>query len=187
MIEMGRPHIRRWRSCAPTESSDGRCGDQRLAGRRRGPDLCAAVRAGDEPRLPVQAQGGGRRSRRRHAPSAAQRNRSLSLQVVEHRLGHGGGGVRAARGRAHACPDLDRPGGARRRPRLPGGARRALLRLRARPSPVDRDRPGRGLAHLADADRRERRRSQVRLLARGDDRLRGASLSASACFWSSPT
>ena len=38
------------------------------------------------------------------------------------------------------------------RPRLPGGARRALLRLRARPSPVDRDRPGRGLARPADAD-----------------------------------
>ena len=40
---------------------------------------------------------------------------------------------------------------------------------------------------LADADRRRRRRSPLRLLPRGDDRLRGRSLSASACCWSSPT
>src|SRR5215203_5979838 len=49
-----------------------------------------------------------------------------------------------------------------------------FFRLRAGPSPVDRDRPGGGLAHVADADRRGwRRRSARRLLARGDDHLRG--------------
>ena len=89
-------------------------------------------------------------------------------------MGRGGGGVRLARGSAHARPYLDRASGARGRARLPRGARRALLRLRAGTSPVGRDRPGGGLAQPADADRRGRsRRSKLRLLPRGDDRLRG--------------
>ena len=42
-----------------------------------------------------------------------------------------------------------------------------------RTPPVDRDRPGRGLAQPADADRRRRGEGPLRLLPRGDDRLRG--------------
>ena len=95
-----------------------------------------------------------------NAPSAAERDRSLPLQVVELRLARGGGGLRAPRGRAHACSDLDRPAVL-----AAGLVFLAVLAERFFGFDLGRRQwigsAWSRLAELADADRRERRRGHA--------------------------
>ena len=66
-----------------------------------------------------------------------ERDGPVRLQVVDDRLRGGARRLGPARRRAGAGSDLARAGGDLRRPRVPGRARRPLVRLRARQARVD--------------------------------------------------
>jgi hypothetical protein len=68
------------------EDGQGRLRDRSFDVGHCGVRLCRSVGARDEPRLPVQAPRCRRGPRRGHAPSSAQRDRSVPLEVVDDRL-----------------------------------------------------------------------------------------------------
>ena len=96
------------------------------------------LRARDERRLSAQAARRGLGAVGACQAPAAKRRRPLPLQVVRAGLGGGGRRLGASRRRPRARAAVGRAGRARGRAGLPGRARRALLRLRPRTSPVDR-------------------------------------------------
>ena len=131
------------------------------------------VRARHEPELPLQAPGGRRGTRRRRPPSVAQRGRSLSLEVVDHRVVHRRRRVLRARRGAVAAAAVAGPGGAVRRVRPARRARRAILRIQPGPASMARREHGGGRARLAGCDGPLASRQQLELLGRGDAPLRG--------------
>ena len=154
---------------------DYHCVSRPAASRDPRTDPRARFGVGHQPGLSVQAPRRGARPADPGPPSAAQRRRSLPLQVVPGRLDRGGRGLGSARRRARARAAVDRAGGPLGRARLPRRARRALLRLSPRTTTVGRHHDHRGRAGGHRIDQRRRRRHAARL-AGSADRHRGRDL-----------
>jgi hypothetical protein len=119
-----------------------------------------------QPRLSVQAPRRGARPADPGPPSAAQRRRSVSLQMVPGRLDRGDRGLGSARRCALARAAVDRAGGPLRRARLPRRVRGAILRLSPRTPAMGRRDDHRGRAGGHRTDRRRRQRPPARLPGR---------------------
>ena len=120
------------------------------------------------------SRGGGRTASRR-SPSASQRPRLVRLQVVDDRVRGSGRSVDASRRGALARAALGCADGHLRRTRVPGSARRAVLRLSSRRPAMDRPCRHGCRTDGARADRRPGIRHGS-ILAGGPDRARGRGI-----------